>query len=35
MEAILIGFITLVVVVGGALTLAGAIQLVKAPFRNR
>lgn len=35
MEPFLIGFVTLVVVVGGALTIAAAIAMVKSPYRNR
>ncbi len=34
MAGLLIGFIVLVVVVGGSLALAAGIQMVKAPYRN-
>lgn len=35
MEALLIGFIGLVIVIGGGLALAAIIQMVKSPYRDR
>jgi hypothetical protein len=35
MEGLLIGFIWLVVLVGGAIAIAGVVQMIKSPFRNR
>jgi hypothetical protein len=35
MEGVLIGFIWLVVVVGGGLALGAIVQMVRSPFRNR
>jgi hypothetical protein len=35
MEGVLIGFIWLVVIVGGAGALAAVVQLAKSPFRGK
>ena len=35
MEGLLIGLISAVVIVGGALALAAGVQMVKAPYKNR
>lgn len=35
MEGVLIGFVWLVVIVGGALAVSAVVQMMKAPFRNR
>jgi len=35
MEGLLIGFIVLVVIVGGGIATAAVIQMVKAPYRDR
>jgi hypothetical protein len=35
MEGVLIGFIWLVVIVGGSLATAAAVQMVKSPYRDR
>ncbi len=35
MEGLLIGFIWLVIIVGGGIATAGVIQLIKSPYRDR
>lgn len=35
MEGLLIGFVWLVVIVGGGIATAAIVQLIKAPYRNR
>jgi hypothetical protein len=35
MEGLLIGLISAVVIVGGALALAAIVQMVKSPYRDR
>jgi hypothetical protein len=35
MAGLLIGFIWLVVIVGGGLSLAALVQMAKSPYRNR
>lgn len=35
MEGLLIGFVWLVVIVGGGIATAAIVQMIKSPFRNR
>jgi hypothetical protein len=35
MEGLLIGFIWLVVLVGGGIAVAAVVQMIRSPFRNR
>ena len=35
MEGLLIGFIWLVVIVGGGIALGAVIQMIKSPYRGR
>jgi hypothetical protein len=35
MEGLLIGFVWLVVIVGGGIATAAIVQLIKSPYRNR
>jgi hypothetical protein len=35
MEGLLIGFIWLVVIVGGGIAVGAVVQMIKAPYRNR
>jgi len=35
MEGVLIGFVWLVVIVGGGIATAAVVQMMKAPYRNR
>jgi|GEM_PF-733570 len=35
MEGLLIGFVWLVVIVGGATATAAVVQMIKSPYRNR
>ena len=35
MEGLLIGFIWLVVIVGGGIATAAIVQLVRSPYKNR
>jgi hypothetical protein len=35
MEGLLIGFIWLVVIVGGGIALGAIVQMIRSPYRNR